>query len=302
MTEPDPREHRRAGTGPTENSAKPRRRLWGPALVAAGVCAAAGLGLWLQIGERLALDERHVVGSGAPDQVDVDASVQRVDAASRELTLRVAVVPRGRMADPDGLSPAGDLVVRTSAAVRGDLAHRAHTRIATTDLPVALAGGAVTDYPFDSYDTDLEFTALYDGRPAPVRMTLTDNDALFSARVRADAGDDAAVTVDLARSNSVLVFAVFMMAAMWALAVAVVIGTRYLVTGRRGLVWPALGWMAATLFAPAAFRNTAPGNPPIGSILDYTAFLWAEAIVAVAVITTVVAGYRVETHARGPER
>ncbi|MFI1379691.1 DUF4436 family protein [Embleya sp. NPDC020886] len=119
MTKPDSREHRRAGTGPTENSAKPRRRLWGPALVAAGVCAAAGLGLWLQIGERLALDERHVVGSVAPDRVDVDASVQRVDAASRELTLRVTVVPRGRLADPDGLSPAGDLVVRTSAAVRG---------------------------------------------------------------------------------------------------------------------------------------------------------------------------------------
>jgi hypothetical protein len=38
--------------------------------------------------------------------------------------------------------------------------------------------------------------------------------------------------------------------------------------------------MAASLFALAAFRNTAPGSPPIGSILDYAAFLWTEAIIA----------------------
>ncbi|AJF65975.1 hypothetical protein SVTN_17835 [Streptomyces vietnamensis] len=45
-------------------------------------------------------------------------------------------------------------------------------------------------------------------------------------------------------------------------------------------MWPAMGWMAATLFALAGFRNSAPGSPPIGCLLDGTAFLQAEAIVA----------------------
>lgn len=57
-----------------------------------------------------------------------------------------------------------------------------------------------------------------------------------------------------------------------------------------GLVWPGLAWMAATLFALAAFRNTAPGTPPIGCVLDWFAFLWAETIIALCLITVVITG------------
>lgn len=127
-------------------------------------------------------------------------------------------------------------------------------------------------------------------------MRLSNNDVLFSASVDASEIDGAAVfDVGLGRSNSVLIFAVFMMVAMWALAVSVLIGTWFLVTRRKGLVWPALGWMAATLFALAAFRNTAPGTPPIGCLLDYIAFLWAETVIAFCVITAVAMGIRAET-------
>lgn len=67
-----------------------------------------------------------------------------------------------------------------------------------------------------------------------------------------------------------------------------------LVRRRMGLTWPALGWMAATLFALAAFRNTAPGAPPIGSLLDYLAFFWAETLIAFCVIVVVVRAVRAE--------
>ncbi|MET9883331.1 DUF4436 family protein [Streptomyces sp. NPDC006430] len=63
---------------------------------------------------------------------------------------------------------------------------------------------------------------------------------------------------------------------------------------RRGLVRPATGWMAVTLFALAAFRSTAPGAPPTGCLWDYAAFLWAEAIVASAVVYVVLRGTPVE--------
>ncbi|MFI6764769.1 DUF4436 family protein [Streptomyces sp. NPDC050355] len=33
---------------------------------------------------------------------------------------------------------------------------------------------------------------------------------------------------------------------------------------RRGLVWAAMGWMAATLFALVGFRDAAPSAQPIG--------------------------------------
>ncbi|WP_342451022.1 DUF4436 family protein [Streptomyces flavochromogenes] len=167
----------------------------------------------------------HAAGGRAPDRIDIDASVQRVDAAGRELVLRVLVTPRGALAEAGGISPAENLTLQTSSSVRGDLTFPAHSRIATVDVPVTLTGGPITDHPFDAYETDMEL---------------------------------------------------------------------HLVRRRMGLTWPALGWMAATLFALAAFRNTAPGAPPIGSLLDYLAFFWAETLIAFCVIVVVVRAVRAE--------
>ncbi|MFE7599674.1 DUF4436 domain-containing protein [Streptomyces sp. NPDC057494] len=279
-----------------------RGRVLPAVLAGLAILAAIVLGTWLQFGERQALDTVYTTGTSAPDRVDVDASVQRVDAAGRELILRVLVTPRGELAEAGGVSPTEDLTLQTSTSTRGDLSFKAHSRIATMDLPVTLTGGSITDYPFDAYDAAVEFSATQGGEKVPVRMTLSNSDALFSADV--DASDDngtAVFDVGLARSRSVLVFAVFMMTAMWALAAAVLTGTWFLVTRRKGLTWPALGWMAATLFALAAFRNAAPGSPPIGSLMDYLAFLWAETVIAFCLVTVVVTGFRAERASSGTD-
>ncbi|MFJ3769041.1 DUF4436 domain-containing protein [Streptomyces sp. NPDC090082] len=286
----------------------PRRRTHSrgrvlPALLAGlAILTAIVLGTWLQYGERQALDTVHTAGGSPPDRVDVEASVQRVDAAGRELVLRVLVTPRGELAEAGGVSPTEDLTLQTSTSTRGDLSFKAHSRIATMDLPVTLTGGSITDYPFDAYDAAVEFSATQGGEKVPVRMSLSNSDALFSAEV--DGSDDngtAVFDIGLARSHSVLVFALFMMTAMWALAVAVLTGTWFLVTRRKGLTWPALGWMAATLFALAAFRNAAPGSPPIGSLIDYLAFLWAEIVIAFCLVTVVVSGFRAERASQGAD-
>lgn len=270
-----------------------------PAVVACClIVAAIVLGTWLQFGERQALDTVYSAGGAEPDRVDIEASIQRVDAAGRELTLRVLVTPRGELAEAGGISPTEDLTLQTSTSTRGDLSFKAHSRIATKDVPVALTGGSITDYPFDAYTAAIEFSATTGGEKVPVHMTLTNADALFSARVDALAENGTAIfDVDLGRSNSVLIFAVFMMVAMWALALSVLTGAWFLVTRRLGLTWPALGWMAATLFALAAFRNTAPGSPPIGSLLDYIAFLWAEIVIAFCLVAVVASGFRNERRA-----
>ncbi|NUR27156.1 MAG: DUF4436 family protein [Catenulispora sp.] len=52
--------------------------------------------------------------------------------------------------------------------------------------------------------------------------------------------------------------------------------------------------MAASLFALAGYRGTAPGSPPVGCLLDYTVFLWAEALVAFSMVYVVVRGSRAE--------
>ncbi|MFE5556326.1 DUF4436 domain-containing protein [Streptomyces sp. NPDC056544] len=282
--------------------ARPARRVpLLPGLVLIAIVAAVTVGAWLQFGERQALDTVYTAGRADRDRIDIDATIQRVDAAGREMTLRVLVTPRGALAEADGASPTEDLTVQTSTATRGDLTFKAHQRISTMDVPVALTGGSITDYPFDAYGADVEFGAVLGGEKVPVRVTLSNNDVLFSATVDASTVQGIAVLdIELARSNSVFIFAIFMMLAMWALAVSVLIGGWYLVTRRKGLTWPALGWMAATLFALAAFRNTAPGSPPIGCLLDYIAFLWAETVIAFCLITVVIAGIRAEPPATTP--
>ncbi|SDY05660.1 protein of unknown function [Amycolatopsis xylanica] len=266
------------------------------------VVVAAGLGLWLHAADRTAGDTWHAAGTEAPDRIDVFASVQRIDAAGREAVLRVLAVPLGRFGEDDGAAPAADLHLLNSSSLRGDHVYPAHQRISSTDLPIALSGGTVTDYPFDSYDVKIQFAAEVDGESVPVLFTLDKVDSLFGLSVRSYqvANGVGGAEVRFSRSAGVLVFAVFMMITMWGLAIAVLLGAKHLVTRRRGLIWPAFGFMAATLFALAGFRNIAPGAPPIGSLLDYTAFYWAEAVIAVSVVVAVVAGAITERASAGP--
>ncbi|MER5831220.1 DUF4436 family protein [Streptomyces sp. NPDC002130] len=268
------------------------------------ILVAVSVGSWLQFTERQAKDTVHTVGSGAADRVDVEVTAQSVDAAARELVLRVRVRPRGALGEEEGTAPVAGLRLQTSVATLGDLAFEAHERLAPKDVQVALTGGSISDYPFDTYDTDIEFWAVLGGEPVPVRMLFSNNDTLFSIAVTPPPpgqGQEAVLGLKLSRSGSLLVFAVFMMVVMWALATSVLLGAWFLTTRRQGLVWPALAWMAATLFALAAFRNTAPGAPPIGCVMDWFAFFWAETIIALCLIVVVTAGIRSALRA-GDER
>ncbi|MFE5921990.1 DUF4436 family protein [Streptomyces sp. NPDC056468] len=272
-------------------------------LIAFLIVVAVAVGSWLQFSERQAADTVHTVGSSAVDRVDVEAVVQSVDAAGRELVLRVWVTPRGTLGEADGAAPVADLSLQTSGATVRDLEFAAHERLATRDVQVALTGGSISDYPFDTYETDIAFRAQLGGKQVPVRMLFSNADTLFSISAEpAPSRQEAVVALELARSGSLLVFAVFMMVVMWALAAAVLIGAWYLTTSSEGVVWPSFAWMAATLFALAAFRNTAPGTPPIGCVLDWFAFLWAETIIALCLITVVITGVKKALHRDAPLR
>ncbi|MEV8533246.1 DUF4436 family protein [Streptomyces sp. NPDC051211] len=286
---------------PASNPPRPRRSRASilPVLlpIAVLILVTVSVGSWLQLTEREAIDTVRTVGSAAGDRVDVEATVQSVDAAARELVLRVRVAPRGTLGEEEETAPVADLSLQTSVATLGDLEFEAHERLATRDVQVALADGSISDYPFDTYETDIGFRALLGGKQVPVRLLFSNNDVLFSISATPTPFPQAAVVrVELSRSGSLLVFAVFMIVVMWALAASVIIGAWYLTTRREGLVWPALAWMAATLFALSAFRNTAPGTPPIGCAMDWMAFLWAETIIALCLIAVVLTGVRAALH------
>ncbi|MEY9908768.1 hypothetical protein ABIA35_005001 [Catenulispora sp. MAP12-49] len=237
--------------------------------------------------------------AGVPDRVDIVATINQVNAARNDADLRVFVSVTGAYAeDESGVYPKQDVTVSTSSLSTGELAFPAGKRIVAQDTLLDLVGGDIADYPFDRYTTTIRFAADVAGKPVPTTLAIIDSDPGFVTREKAD-GDVYApgFDVQLRRTRGTFAMVWLMYVIMWSLALAVLTGALVMGHRRLGMVWPGLGWMAASLFALAGYRNTAPGQPPIGCLLDYTVFLWAEAIVAFSVVYAVLRGTRVEVAA-----
>jgi hypothetical protein len=191
------------------------------------------------------------------DRIDVVATVQKVDPAARVVLLRVEVTPNGTYAEQSSAVPSKPLVLFTSSPTRAQLTFPAGQLIPAQDVTVGLADGTVSDYPFDRYTASIAFAAESGGVVAPLHVEVDNIDPFFrlSAPKAVVEPDVAGLNERVSRSRGTAFLAVFMMAAMWALALAVV-----------------------------GMRNAAPGNPPVGCLLDYAAFFWAELLVALSVV------------------
>jgi hypothetical protein len=273
------------------------RRLFRQVVPLIVLAALAAAGLFLYGDERNVQQQAYGIGDAqSANRLDLTITIEKMDPAAERLTVRVVAVPEGDLAaEPDSLAPRRALTLDTTSLTTTVISYPADQPAAVTELAVD-APGIVTDYPLDRYLATIGFAAHAGDTAIPVSLTLADTDPFFQVGIARgeDAAGYASFAVTLTRSRSTLILAWLMMAIMWALALAVAAATRVLVRQRRGLTWPALGWMAATLFALAGFRNAAPGSPPIGSVLDYAAYLWAELIVAVSLVVTTAAGIRAE--------
>lgn len=264
-------------------------------LLAAAVCA-AGVALYLQ--DRATRQVQTLVGEDTDGaQLDFEVTVQKVDTAAQELQLAVLPVPLGALAAADDpRAPRAAVKVETSSLAQPVFQLAAGEPVSLRRISLPLTGGTFTDYPFDRYHAQLSLLALVDGEPVPVVISLQDADPFFATRVTAGTYRAGVLSIDThsTRSLGTLILAWFMMAAMWAVALVVVGAAAMLLRRRQPLVWPALGWMAATLFALVGLRNAAPGAPPIGSLFDYAAFFWAEALVAVGLVAAAAGGIHQE--------
>ncbi|MDI3384894.1 DUF4436 family protein [Streptomyces sp. B-S-A8] len=277
---------------------------WRGALVGlAALLALFGTGVGLYLNER-AVRQRpvHVGDHRADDRLDVEVTVQRTSPGDRRMTLQLNAVPRGKYARPVGDADP-NLTVYVNGADHDELTFDRRSPVWRKEFQVALADGTPSDYPFDRYDTRLVLTATTTGTDAvPVAVTYRDQDPNFAIAPEETRYKDAVAEIGgtVKRSRSTFIMAWFMIAAMWAIALAVAVACWLVVGQRRGLVWPALGWMAASLFALVGLRNAAPGSPPNGCLLDYAAFYWAEALIALSLTRLVFHGIHLEHRTGGP--
>ena len=256
-----------------------------------------GGGILMYLAERNTQNLGAAIGDPSePNRIELYVTAQQVNAAQQRVQLRVEVIPHGTLAAPGLDVPAKYLSLFTSSPTKAQVDFPAGRPAPAQDLDVSLYDGTVSDYPFDGYDAQIAFAATMDNQSVPVSMTFADIDPFF--HIAAVSGtyqnSTADLTVHVFRSQGTKLLAVFMMVVMWALALSVLGGGWILVSRNRGLVWPALGWMAAILFALAGLRNTAPGTPPIGCVLDYAAFFWSEILTAFGVVMVCVMGVLTE--------
>lgn len=255
-------------------------------------------GVLLYLNGRAVEHQADVIGDAStPNRVELFVTAQQVSAVQRRVQLRVEVIPLGDLSEGNGINaPSKQITLYSTSPTESEVQFPAGRSAAAQDLDMGLYDGTISDYPFDGYDTEIAFAAVVDGEPVPLSMTFSDIDPFFhfdtvSSRTTNHIVDQ---VQHVSRAQGTKIMAVFMMIVMWALGLSVLAGAWILVSRRRGLVWPGLGWMAATLFALAALRNVAPGTPPIGCLLDYAAFFWAELLTAVGVVSVVFFGVLAE--------
>ncbi|MFI6158120.1 DUF4436 family protein [Kitasatospora sp. NPDC051170] len=292
-------------TPAAETAAPPaprRRRHWRFTALLAVVVTLCGAGIGLYLNERNTREQtRELSIPSAPDWIELDVNAQDVDPTGQQLTLYITPVPHGRFAAaPDSTAFARPVEITLAGLPKATIRAAEGESAAAQAVQIGMSEGTKTDYPFDRYRAEAGFRASSGGEAVPVGLVLTDTDPFFVLRPQARAAATGSVVLDarIIRSRSTFILSWFMIAAMWAIALAVLGAAEVLFRKREGLVWPSLGWMAASLFALIGMRNAAPGTPPIGSLIDYLAFFWAEGIIAASLACTAWSGIRTEHRLR----
>jgi hypothetical protein len=239
----------------------------------------------------------------AADQVAVDVSVLSIDPVKGELVARLNFDPQGAYLSDDGVDAGQNMILDVNGA-SGKVAvtYKKGERMSPVDVTVSLYNGNVMDYPFDLHDTDLSinlntFTGGKDGEEISyeaVPMTINYFGAVSGYQIAAN--EDTASTetgfidivMQVKRSTSVMIFSIFVMVLQWLLClVALSVAFSCIIWGRKIEVGM-FGWMGALLFALIPLRNAMPGVPAIGTLSDFIAFFWAEAIVALSLVAIVI--------------
>jgi hypothetical protein len=249
-------------------------------------------------------DESYFGDANNPNHVNVTVWITRVDSATQALSVSVVdILPSGTIADENG-NFAEDTTVTTAAVGNWRADIKGGDAAPDIDQRITL-DGTVTDYPFDRYTGRLEVHALGPDGELPVALTVLNTDPFFSISsnpgpyFKSTTTNGVAVDLGVHRSMPTLIFAVFVMVLMLGLALGAVVAAFYILHWRRGLIFPACSMMAAILFALIPLRNAVPGSPPIGSIIDFGSFFIAEAVISIALISSIVWGFR---HQRSIER
>jgi hypothetical protein len=231
-----------------------------------------------------------------PGYVEIDAKLLSVDPIKGDLAIRLQFTPSGNLSDDDGISPNKNLVLELNSSTgKTEINFKKGERMNPLDAVVDV-DGAIGDYPFDSHEATLvvQFLAVtgdkdnldYEDVPFTINYTGAIAGYAIEAKEAHKETGYTEINMTVARSTTATTFAVFIMVLEWLLSLSALAVAVTWILGRKIEV-TMFGWMGALLFAMIPLRNAMPGAPPVGVYSDFLAFFWAEFIVALSLVASV---------------
>jgi hypothetical protein len=261
--------------------------------------------------------------TGAADRVSISILVTNASPSTHELTAQLGFRLAGNVAKDD-VTPAVDLKLLINN-VRGqqefDFPKEKRMNLIEAVFPL---NGDVNKYPLDSYETTMwllmttparnvqpkaskvpesipEFTHQADEfvvsssallRNAPVALSASISASIpgiqFKGNVsRGNIQEPMGIALHLARAINVIWVSLIVMLMMTVLSMSLLaMAVRAAMTREKTDLLP-LSVSISLIFGLPALRNIQPGVPPVGALVDYVTFIWAELIVAASAVIIV---------------
>jgi hypothetical protein len=222
------------------------------------------------------------------------------------LTRSITMVTTGLLAQPAGSQSSADpsagppSYVSPSSSyvfVRGDYIQDLDVDVPLVPGTLSAAsppGSSSARYPWDTY-VDASTPSFQfrqgigtTGKYIPACLDVASSVGGWAVAINTS-GSSTAFDVSFARSAPVKFYSFFVIGLMWALALGGVAMAVIMIMRKQDEIdTAAFAYLAALLFAFPLIRQTLPGNPGPGSLIDIVAYYWTEVIVAVTLVVLLV--------------
>ncbi len=293
-------------------------------IIAVVILVLVGIAMYLTLGVFKAEGVQKAVvisdkGTAKTNFVDINVQLLAFDPIKGDASARITFVPQGSLEGEDGTLTQDIKFFVNSANGKQEIDFNKGKRMTPVEAVIPIYEGNAADYPFDEHKAQVELyltpgkpaekkpeakPAVYEGDPEAA-APKKEEDALEDIPINVDwfgslpgytikaanskDSDENYVLFDVGidRSNVTVFFSIFVTALMWALSLAVMfLMISVLFRGRKAEI-AMFSFMAALLFAFYAVRNSQPNVPPIGVMIDFLGFFWAEIIVGASLLAGV---------------
>lgn len=232
--------------------------------------------------------------------VKVEMRILSVDIVTGDMEARLVFKPSDELLDKNRIFLTKDIRVDTdTASTNDDTEYLKGQKMESFDIIITTYGKS-SDYPFDTHNASMYLmlttpTHNTDGTisltEVPFSLNCISNIHGYDIEISKDMKSSSVGYIDLIfnikRANSTKTFAIFIIIMMWLLALSTCIVEIYWATTRK-IDTTIFAWMGTLLFAMVPLRNAMPEVPPIGVFADYISFFWAEIIVSLSLVSSII--------------